>query len=73
MGPLQRHKDGVGSVTFAEAEEADQCVQSMNERYFQKRQVFVETWDGKTKFKASQVCNRAAFDCVRNDYSLFRF
>ena len=38
-------------MTFAEAEEADLCIQSMNERYFQKRQVFVETWDGKTKFK----------------------
>ena len=49
--PLQRNVEGVATVTFAEPEEADLCIASMDERYFQKRQIFVDTWDGKTKYK----------------------
>lgn len=45
-----RHPDGIASVTFQEAEMADACVEALNGRWFAKRQLHVETHDGKTKY-----------------------
>lgn len=48
---LQKHPDGVAQVTFSDAEEADLCIKLLNNRWFGKRQITAETWDGKTKYK----------------------
>jgi len=45
-----QHLDGIASVTFKEAEEADACILAMNGRWFGGRQLTAETWDGKTKY-----------------------
>ena len=41
-------------VHFAEAEEADQCVEYMNQRYLGKRRLLASTWDGKTKYEVEE-------------------
>ena len=52
---LQRHLDGVVSVHFKEAEEADSCVQNLHQRWFAQRRVLAETWDGKTKYEVLET------------------
>ena len=46
----ERNPEGVVSVTFSEAEEADVCRDAVNGRWFACRQLTAETWDGKTKY-----------------------
>ncbi len=48
---FQKHPDGVAQIWFKEAEAADACVQLLNNRWFSKRLLTAETWDGKTKYK----------------------
>lgn len=48
---LQRHPDGVASVSFKEPEEADACIQSFNGRWFGGRQLSAQLWDGKTDYQ----------------------
>ncbi|CAH1389771.1 unnamed protein product [Nezara viridula] len=50
-----RHPEGVAQVIFKEPEAADACVQLLNNRWFGKRQITAETWDGKTKFKIAET------------------
>jgi len=51
---LQRHEDGVVQVTFSEAEEADMCIEYMNQRYLAMRRILAATWDGKTKYEVQE-------------------
>lgn len=51
---FDHHPEGVASVTFAEAEEADVCIQALNGRWFGGRKLSAETWDGTTKYRASE-------------------
>ncbi|XP_075232872.1 RRM1_TatSF1_like and RRM2_TatSF1_like domain-containing protein barc [Lycorma delicatula] len=46
-----RHPQGVAQVNFKEPEAADACIQLLNGRWFNKRRITAETWDGKTKYK----------------------
>lgn len=48
-------EDGVAEVRMADAEEADLVVQMMHRRYFGKRRLTAELWDGKTKFKKNET------------------
>ena len=48
---LQRHSEGVVKVTFKEAESADLCVSSVNNRMYCERRLIAQTWDGKQKFR----------------------
>jgi len=48
---LQRHPEGVAQISFRTPEEADLCVQLLNNRWFGQRKITAETWDGKTKYK----------------------
>lgn len=48
---LQRHVDGVAQINMSDPEEADLVVQMMNRRFFGKRQLIAEIWDGKTRYK----------------------
>lgn len=50
---LQRHPDGVASVSFKEAEEADACIQSFNGRWFGGRQLSALLWDGATDYQVN--------------------
>lgn len=50
-----RHPEGVAQVNMSCAEEADECLKLLNGRWFGKRQITVETWDGKTKFKIAET------------------
>jgi HIV Tat-specific factor 1 len=48
---LQRNPDGAAQIFFREAEEADECVKLLNNRWFGQRKITAENWDGKTKYK----------------------
>ncbi|CAD7081673.1 unnamed protein product [Hermetia illucens] len=50
-----RHPEGVAQVTMSDPEEADSVVQMMNGRFFGKRKLTAEIWDGKTKFKIAET------------------
>lgn len=50
-----RHPEGVAQITMAEPEQADAVVALMNGRWFNKRQLKAEIWDGKTKFKIGET------------------
>lgn len=52
--PLQRHPEGVMAVNFKEFESADQCVQALNGRWFAKKRISAEAWDGKTKYEIEE-------------------
>jgi len=46
-----RHPDGVASISMSCPEEADLVVQMMNRRFYGKRRLVAEIWDGKSKYK----------------------
>lgn len=50
-----RHPEGVAQVTFKEPEEAQECVQLLNGRWFGQRKITAEIWDGKTKYKVVET------------------
>lgn len=50
-----RHPEGVAQINMSSAEEADEVVKLMNGRWFMKRQLAAETWDGKTKYKIAET------------------
>ncbi|XP_019391971.1 PREDICTED: HIV Tat-specific factor 1 isoform X1 [Crocodylus porosus] len=52
---FDRHPDGVASVSFKEAEEADLCIQALNGRWFGGRQLSVEPWDGVTDYQIEET------------------
>lgn len=41
-------------VSFKEPEQADSCIAAMNGRWFAKRQISAEYWDGKTKYEIQE-------------------
>ncbi|XP_051824307.1 HIV Tat-specific factor 1 [Antechinus flavipes] len=52
---FDRHPDGVASVSYKEPEEADLCIQALNERWFGGRQLNVEVWDGVTDYQVEET------------------
>ncbi|XP_061169553.1 HIV Tat-specific factor 1-like [Saccostrea echinata] len=48
------HPEGVMSVSFKEPEQADACIAAMNGRWFAKRRISAESWDGKTKYEIQE-------------------
>lgn len=50
-----RHPEGIAQITMADPDEADLVIQMMNGRFFGKRKLTAETWDGKTKFKIGET------------------
>lgn len=47
--------EGIAEVRMSDPDEADLVVQMMHRRYFGKRMLSAELWDGKTKFKANET------------------
>ncbi|XP_028923092.1 HIV Tat-specific factor 1 [Ornithorhynchus anatinus] len=52
---FDRHPDGVASVSYKEADEADLCIQALNGRWFGGRQLSVEAWDGVTDYQVEET------------------
>ncbi|RMC20018.1 hypothetical protein DUI87_00864 [Hirundo rustica rustica] len=52
---FERHPDGVASVSFKEATEADLCKLTLNGRWFGGRQLSAETWDGVTDYQVEET------------------
>lgn len=50
-----RHPEGVAQITMKEPEEADTVVQLINGRWFGKRQITAEIWDGRTKYRIAET------------------
>lgn len=50
-----RHPEGVAQINMSCPEEADECVNLLNGRWFGKRQLTAEIWDGKTKYKIAET------------------
>ncbi|XP_050685199.1 HIV Tat-specific factor 1 [Leptidea sinapis] len=49
------HPEGVAQITMKEPEQADAVIQLINGRWFGKRQITAEVWDGKTKYKIAET------------------
>ncbi|XP_017028419.1 17S U2 SnRNP complex component HTATSF1 [Drosophila kikkawai] len=49
-----RHPEGVAQINMSSPEEADVVIQMMQGRFFGKRQLSAESWDGKTKYKIDE-------------------
>lgn len=49
------HPEGVAQVTMKDPEQADAVVQLMNGRWFGKRQITAEIWDGRTKYRIAET------------------
>lgn len=52
---FDRHPEGVAQINMGDAEEADLVVQMMDKRYFGKRQLTAELYDGKTNYKVNET------------------
>ncbi|CAG9789187.1 unnamed protein product [Diatraea saccharalis] len=50
-----RHPEGVAQITMKEPEQADAVVQLINGRWFGKRQINAEIWDGRTKYRIAET------------------
>ncbi|XP_053613346.1 17S U2 SnRNP complex component HTATSF1 [Plodia interpunctella] len=50
-----RHPEGVAQITMKEPEMADAVVELINGRWFGKRQITAEIWDGRTKFRIAET------------------
>lgn len=50
-----RHPEGVAQINMGSPEEADKVVELLNGRWFMKRQLTAEIWDGKVKFKIAET------------------
>ncbi|XP_013111420.2 HIV Tat-specific factor 1 [Stomoxys calcitrans] len=50
-----RHSEGIAQINMSSPEEADLVIQMMQGRFFGKRQLKAEHWDGKTKYKIEET------------------
>lgn len=48
---FDRHPEGVAQVTMSDPEEADLVVKLLHGRFFGKRKLTAEIWDGRTKYR----------------------
>lgn len=47
----QTNPEGVAKIIFSEPSEAEACIKLLNGRWFGKRKITAELWDGKTKYQ----------------------
>ncbi|ESO84279.1 hypothetical protein LOTGIDRAFT_62731, partial [Lottia gigantea] len=50
-----RNVEGTISVMFKTPEEADVCIEALHGRWFAKKQIHAETYDGKTKYEVEET------------------
>ncbi|CAC5380857.1 HTATSF1 [Mytilus coruscus] len=51
---FENHPDGVITVTMKTPCEADEVIKLLNGRWFAKKKITAETWDGKTKYEIEE-------------------
>lgn len=52
---FDRHPEGVAQITMSDPEEADLVVKLMHGRFFGKRKLTAEIWDGRTKYRVAET------------------
>uniref|UniRef100_A0A8D8AW43 17S U2 SnRNP complex component HTATSF1 n=1 Tax=Culex pipiens TaxID=7175 RepID=A0A8D8AW43_CULPI len=52
---FDRHPEGVAQVTMSDPEEADLVVKLLHGRFFGKRKLTAEIWDGRTKYRVAET------------------
>ncbi|XP_071112882.1 17S U2 SnRNP complex component HTATSF1-like [Haliotis cracherodii] len=52
---FDRNSDGVISVKYKEAEEADKCIAGLNGRWFAQQRIIASAWDGVTKYEIEET------------------
>nr|CAH7724030.1 unnamed protein product [Callosobruchus chinensis] len=52
---FDRHPEGIAQINMGSPEEADEVVNLLNGRWFMKRQLKAEIWDGRTKFRIAET------------------
>ncbi|KAL9700936.1 hypothetical protein quinque_004377 [Culex quinquefasciatus] len=52
---FDRHPEGVAQVTMSDPEEADLVVKLLHGRFFGKRKLAAEIWDGRTKYRVAET------------------
>lgn len=57
---FDKHPEGVVAVTFADALQAEKCVQMLDKEFYAGRVVQAELWDGKTKYKIKETDEESA-------------
>lgn len=50
-----RHPEGVAQIAMKDPEEAENVVKLLNGRWFGKRQLTAEIWDGRTKYRMEET------------------
>ncbi|KAK3097780.1 hypothetical protein FSP39_013131 [Pinctada imbricata] len=66
---FDNHPEGVMSVSFKEPEEADACISAFNGRWFDKKVITAESWDGRTKYEIQE--SEAERDARLNKWEKF--
>ncbi|XP_021344788.1 uncharacterized protein LOC110444753, partial [Mizuhopecten yessoensis] len=51
---FDNHPDGVMMVYFKAADSADGCIAALHQRWFSKRRVIAQQWDGRTKYELEE-------------------
>ncbi|OWF41338.1 HIV Tat-specific factor 1-like [Mizuhopecten yessoensis] len=51
---FDNHPDGVMMVYFKAADSADGCIAALHQRWFSKRRVIAQQWDGRTKYEIEE-------------------
>lgn len=52
---FDRHPEGVAQVNMSAPEEADEVIKLLNGRWFGKRKLSAEIWDGRTKYRVQET------------------
>ncbi|XP_055619646.1 HIV Tat-specific factor 1 homolog [Toxorhynchites rutilus septentrionalis] len=52
---FDRHPEGVAQITMSDPEEADLVVKLLHGRFFGKRKLTAEIWDGRTKYRIAET------------------
>ncbi len=52
---IQRHPEGIATLSFKEFEAADECVLRMNGRWYAGQQLEVNPWDGITNYQVEET------------------
>ncbi|XP_004713451.1 HIV Tat-specific factor 1 [Echinops telfairi] len=55
---FDKHPDSMASVRFRNPEDADDCVQNLDGRWFRGQKITAETWDGTTDYQVEETTRK---------------
>ncbi|XP_075395139.1 17S U2 SnRNP complex component HTATSF1 [Tenrec ecaudatus] len=55
---FDKHPDSMASVHFRHPEDADDCVQNLDGRWFRGQKITAETWDGTTDYQVEETTRK---------------